>query len=126
MATFVPRPLLNIKVLFKSSTDVTDAICDIWRNTVDYMCGNHRTLRRIYIEKSIDLLDTKVSKLNGMISGSWWETCGGIGRCGRRWELIQAYSSNAVDFQDILFAVQSCAGKAKFSRRQIRVGQNNV
>jgi len=112
LATFVPRPLLMVNVLQNVSSNVTDIICGIWQDTIDYVGGRKHMLHAVYIQKSIDVWGRRVGGLKAKISAAWWETFGAIGSCGRRFELVNAYSINAANFQDILYIIQGCLPKA--------------
>eukprot|EP00931_Biecheleriopsis_adriatica_P059757 TRINITY_DN35814_c0_g2_i1.p1 TRINITY_DN35814_c0_g2~~TRINITY_DN35814_c0_g2_i1.p1 ORF type:complete len:913 (-),score=146.18 TRINITY_DN35814_c0_g2_i1:165-2903(-) len=111
LATFVPRPLRNMKTLSSDVSSVIASTCDIWTRAINHLSCNgdedSSTLsERLSTEKQIDLVADKFASLLGELDGAWWETCN-IGKCGRTWGLLDSHVRNYADIQDLLFAVQS-------------------
>jgi len=107
-ATMLPcwHSLLNISKVDDDSIAAVAGLKTIWTDAIDYFCGSQQTPRRYQIQGKILLLSETVTRIQGNLAASWWET---FNLCGfkRRRQLYKMLDMTIAELHDLMFAVKS-------------------
>jgi len=82
LATIIPRaclgrpPLLNRLWMLNNSVAAAKSVGDLWEDSIEYFCGEHRSAKRYQLEKKIKMVNVNISEVKSQVANAWWETFG--------------------------------------------------
>jgi len=113
IATLIPFPLLNISKTDDDALAAVKALQTIWTESIEYFCGEAKTPKRWQIEAKIVLMTETVTRIQGNLADSWWET---FNLCSskRRRSIYQALDKTISELRDVMYCVKHAIAQEKF------------
>jgi len=98
-------PLSHYRNLYEDSLAMTQAVIRIWRESLEYLCGRARSVKRFQIETQIFNLANNFKRAQDDAAGAWWETFD-TGRWGSTRKLLGEYNISTTDIRDLMVCVR--------------------
>jgi len=105
LSTYLPYPMLNITRIDEDSASACSALASIWTEAIEYFCGDARTAKCFQLEAKIMALSSTISRIQGNLAASWWETFD-MGKFGRKRELYTALREELASLDHVMYAMK--------------------
>jgi len=109
LATLFPYKLLNMAMIKDDGETIVSAIDSIWKDSIEYFCGESKKGKKRQIACRIDSLQGTIDSVNGHLKTAWWE-CLDFGKAGRQRTLYTVFDQKVGNkaTRNLLYAVKGC------------------